>query len=258
MSKLLFLGTGGSMGVPVIGCHCPVCSSDDPHNKRLRPSALLKVGGKNILIDCGPDFRQQALKFGIDQLDGTILTHAHNDHTAGIDELRVYYMHTHHSLPLLLSDETAQDIKARFAYIFTKERFYKLLPTFELHEFTGERGEVEFLGLQIGFHSYLQAGMTVHGYRIGNLAYLTDIKDYDEAIFPFLKGVDLLVLSALRFTSSPLHFTVDEASSFAQQAGAKMTWLTHLAHELDYEETNARLPENVRLAYDGLEIDFTI
>src|SRR4029078_3673361 len=103
MSTLLFLGKGGSRGVPVNGCHCPICTSKNPRNNRLRPSALIKTDGKNILIDCGPDFRQQALRYGIEQLDVVILTHAHNDHTAGIDELRVYYMHTHHSLPLALS-----------------------------------------------------------------------------------------------------------------------------------------------------------
>ena len=245
------------MGVPVIGCHCPVCTSTDPRNKRLRPSVLLKVENKNILIDCGPDFRQQALAFGIEKLDGVILTHAHNDHTAGIDELRVYYMHTHHSLPLLLSEETAKDLKNRFAYIFSKERFYKLLPTFELHAFSEDQGSLDFLGLPIRFQSYVQAGMKVHGFRIGNLAYVTDIHDYDEkAIFSFLEGVEVLVLSALRLQPSPLHLTVDEARLFAEKAGVKQTWLTHLAHELEYAETNRRLPQNVQLAYDGLKIDF--
>lgn len=257
MNKLLFLGTGGSMGVPVIGCHCPVCTSTDPRNNRLRPSALLQVDGKTLLIDCGPDYRQQALRYGIEKLDGVILTHAHNDHTAGIDELRVYYMHTQQSLPVLLSEETAKDLRIRFAYIFSKDRFYKLLPTFELHEIAGNQGSVNFLGLPIRFQGYAQAGMQVHGFRIGNLAYVTDIHDYDEKmIFPFLEGVETLVLSALRLTSSPLHFTVEEATLFAQKAGVKQTWLTHLAHELDYAETNRGLPENVRLAYDGLEIDF--
>jgi len=257
MSKLLFLGTGGSMGVPVIGCHCPVCTSTDPHNKRLRPSALIQANGKKLLIDCGPDYRQQALRYGIEQLDGVVLTHAHNDHTAGIDELRVYYMHTHQSLPLLLSPETAQDLKARFAYIFTKERFYKLLPTFDLCELTGDVGEMEFLGFPIGYYSYFQAGMKVQGFRFGNLAYVSDIHDYDESIFPFLEGIEILILSALRLQPSPLHFTVDEAAAFAKKTTAKMTWLSHLAHELDYNETNQRLPGNVQLAYDGLEIDFT-
>lgn len=257
MSKLLFLGTGGSMGVPVIGCHCPVCTSTDPHNKRLRPSALIEANGKKLLIDCGPDYRQQALRYGIEQLDGVVLTHAHNDHTAGIDELRVYYMHTHKSLPLLLSPETAQDLKARFSYIFTKERFYKLLPTFDLHVLPGDVGEIEFLGFPIRYYSYFQAGMKVQGFRFGNLAYVSDIHDYDESIFPFLEGVEILILSALRIQPSPLHFTVDEAAAFAKKVKAKMTWLSHLAHELDYQETNQRLPSNVQLAYDGLTIDFT-
>lgn len=246
------------MGIPVIGCKCPVCTSQDPHNKRLRPSALIKTADKKILIDCGPDYRQQALKFGIDKLDGVILTHAHNDHTAGLDELRVYYMHTHRSLPVLLSKETAADIRARFAYIFHQDRFYKLLPTFELHEFEGDLGELNFLGIPIAYTSYVQAQMTVHGFRIGNLAYVTDIRDYDEAIFQFLKGVDTLVLSALRLAPSPLHLTVEQAKEFALKSGVKNTWLTHLAHELDHDAINASLPRNVQLAYDGLEIQFQI
>lgn len=255
-AQLLFLGTGSSLGIPVIGCKCSVCKSQDSRNKRMRPSALIKKGEQKILIDCGPDFRQQALQYGIDSLDGAILTHAHNDHTAGIDELRVYYMHTHKSLPLLLSQETEEDIRTRFAYIFHQDRFYKLLPTFELHVFKGDVGEIDFLGFKIGYYSYTQAKMKVHGLRFGNLAYVTDIRDYDEGIFEFLNGVDTLVLSALRDTPSHLHLSIEEACRFAEKSLVKHTWLTHLAHDLDHELITASLPTNVQLAYDGLKIQF--
>ncbi len=258
-ASLRFLGTGGSMGIPVIGCDCSVCTSSDPNNKRQRTSALLTVGDKKILIDCGPDFHAQALHFHINTLDGVILTHAHNDHTAGLDELRVYHMRSHKPLPLLLSQATYDDIKQRFNYIFTKEdTFYKLTSKFEIKLLSDERGKVEFLGIPLSYLTYEQARMKVNGFRFGNLAYITDIRDYPETIFADLKGVETLVLSSLRFTPSPLHLSLDEAVEFAQRAGARKTWLMHIAHELDHERSNAYLPENIKLAYDGLLVNFVI
>ena len=256
--SFLFLGTGGSMGVPVIGCTCPVCTSNDPHNKRYRPSGLMVVDNRNFLFDCGPDFRSQALHYKINKLDGIFLTHAHNDHTAGIDELRIYSLRSHRPLPCLLSQETLKDLQARFYYIFDKESPYaKLSAKFDLHILTDERGMVDFEGLKVRYMTYLQAGMKVNGYKIGNFAYLTDIKEYPETLFEDLKGTEVLVLSSLRFTPSYLHFDVDEAVAFANRVGAKEVWLTHIAHELEHEKTNAYLPSNVKLAYDGLQINFS-
>jgi phosphoribosyl 1,2-cyclic phosphate phosphodiesterase len=255
--KFLFLGTAGSMGIPVIGCHCSVCASKDPHNKRKRPSALITIDDKKILIDCGPDFHAQAIQYQIDQLDGFILTHGHYDHTSGIDELRVYHMHSGKALPCLLSQSTARDIMNRFSYIFTPDSEYdKLVAKFDLQILPYERGEVQFLDIPIHYFSYEQARMQVNGFRFGNLAYVTDIRKYPNTVFEDLKGVETLVLSALRFAPSHLHLSVDEAVDFANRVGAKMTWLTHLAHELDHEKTNVYLPENIKLAYDGLEINF--
>lgn len=256
-TTLEFLGTGGSMGIPIIGCKCEVCTSNDPHNVRDRTSALLNIEGKRILIDSGPDFRQQALRHHIDHLDGVIFTHAHQDHTGGIDELRIYLVRSGAAMPALLSKETFDDLYTRFHYIFVKDGYYDALKAkFHLHFMEGQSGTVDFLGIPIHFFTYKQAGMTVNGLRIGTLAYITDIKDYDESIFTHLKGVEQLVLSALRYTPSHLHFTVDEAVDFARKVGAQQTWLTHLSHDLEHEHTNAYLPENVRLAYDGLVIPF--
>ena len=257
-AALSFLGTGGSMGVPLIGCHCPVCSSDNPHNHRLRPSALLTYErNKRILIDCGPDFRLQAMRAGLESLDAVILTHTHYDHTAGIDELRIYNARQKKTLPCLLSQATHNDLCTRYGYIFVGDARTKGLVTqFDLTLLPNERGTISFQGLNIGYTTFDQAGMEVNGFRFGELAYMSDIKTYPETIFEDLKGVKHLVISALRFTHSHLHFSVDEALAFAERSGAQHTWLTHIAHEIDHEKANAYLPQNVRLAYDGLKIPF--
>lgn len=252
--RFIFLGTGGSMGIPVIACDCSVCRSDNPKNKRTRSAGLLTVDDKNILIDCGPDFRQQALKYCIDHLDGVILTHAHHDHTGGIDELRAYYIKTRTPLPCLLSKETSEEVHQRFPYIF-REGKYQFTSKLSLQLLESERGSVEFAGIHFRYLSYEQMGMRVNGFRWKDFAYISDIKLYPESIFEDLKGVQHLVLSALRFTPSDFHFTVDEAVEFAEKVGAKNTWLTHIAHELEHEKTNAYLPSNIQMAYDGLELN---
>jgi len=260
-ADLTFLGSGASLGVPVIGCDCPVCRSGDIHNKRTRPSVILKVGNKQILIDCGPDFRQQALRENITTLDAIIATHTHYDHIGGYDDLRPFFGHKvgrrKESLPCLLSHETAEDIVKRFDYMFKpREPGQVLLPLIQFNYLDGDRGVIIYEGLKLRYLSYSQAGMKVNGFVCGNLAYTSDIKDYPETIFEDLKGVEVLIISALRFTPSNVHLTVDEAVDFANRVGAKSTWLTHLSHELDHEKTNAYLPSNVRMAYDGLQIKF--
>lgn len=256
-SKLLFLGTGGSMGIPVIACTCPVCLSTSQYNKRSRPSALVTIGGQQLLIDCGPDFKNQALKYQIEQVDGVIFTHAHNDHTVGVDDLKVFCLRTGRPLPCLLSPETAQDLKTRFNYLFEeKEPYAGLMTRFAMQFLEEDTGEVVFQGVRIKYFSYEQLHMRVNGYRMGDLAYVSDIRKYPSSVFDELKGVKTLILSALRMESSRMHFNLDEAVEFAQLVGAEHTWLMHIAHELDHEKGNAYLPENIRLAYDGLELEF--
>lgn len=257
MNSVLFLGTGGSLGIPVVGCHCEVCRSTLAENKRSRPSILVKTGGKKLLVDCGQEFRLQAVTYNVDKIDGAIITHAHHDHTAGVDDLRAYYMHDHQPVPCLLSQETLDDLKIRYHYIFSETPYpEKLTSKLHLEIMKGERGEVNFVGVPIKYFSYQQAGMKVNGIRIGTFAYVTDIRNYPESVFEDLKGVEILVVSALRFTSSVIHLTVDEAIAFSQKIGAKMTYLTHISHDLEHERTNAYLPPNVRMAYDGMEISF--
>lgn len=257
-AQFLILGTGASMGIPVIGCHCPVCTSSSSNNKRTRPSALMKVGSQRILIDCGPDFRNQALSYQIETLDGLLLTHAHQDHIAGLDDLRIFILRSKRPLPCLMSAESLIELKKSFHYIFEDNRPYMdMASRFDLHLLEKDRGEVTFLGVNIKYFSYEQNRMVVYGFRIGNLAYVTDIKHYSESIFEDLNGVEILILSALRFSKSDLHFTVDEAVEFVKKVKPKQTWLTHIAHDLDHNTTNAYLPEGIKLAYDGLQLEFS-
>jgi len=253
----LFLGTGGSMGIPVIGCDCAVCQSHHPKNNRTRSGGLLTIGEKRVLIDASQDLRSQALKHRIEEIDLVIFTHSHHDHVAGIDDLRPFFFGGKGPLPCYLSEETHRDLTLRYSYIF-KPKPVKgaLLPKFDLHLFEGDRGTTSLFGKEMRYFTYLQSGMKVNGFKIGNFAYLSDIKDYPETLFEDIAGAEILVLSALRDTPSTFHFTVEEAVAFAEKAGARETWLTHIAHDLDHEKTEAVLPENVRLAYDGLQIQY--
>lgn len=256
-NRLLFLGTGGSMGVPVLGCSCAVCHSNSVFNKRLRPSVLMTINDRQFLIDAGPDFREQALRIDLSHLDGILLTHAHYDHTAGIDDLRPIYFRREKPLPVLLSADTAQDIESRYYYIFrSKVDPVHFIPKMALHILPEIEGRVEFEGLLIDYVTYEQGNMAVNGFRINTLAYLTDVQKFSPSIYPQLIGVKDLIISALRYTSSPLHLSIDEAIDFGSKIGAARIWLTHLSHDLDYEEATKRLPAHVRLAYDGLEIPF--
>lgn len=256
--QLLFLGTGGSLGVPVVGCTCPICKSDNPRNKRLRTAAFLKVGGRHFFIDVGPDFRYQALRSHIDHVDGIIFTHSHYDHVGGFDDLRPFYYKKQQPLVALASKATAEDIKMRFDYIFKEGHPYeKFTPRLEFHYLPSAlHGEINFLGVPFRYVTYEQGHTPVNGFCAGSIAYLTDIHEYDPSIFDHLKGIETLVLSALRFTPSPLHLSLDEAVEFSLKVGAKQVWFTHISHDVDHEKANAYLPSNIQLAYDGLEIDF--
>ncbi|HSX13158.1 MAG TPA: MBL fold metallo-hydrolase [Chlamydiales bacterium] len=255
----LFLGTAGSAGVPVIGCSCPVCVSSSPFNQRFRPSGLIKINGKTLLIDVGPDFRIQALTHKIKTLDGLLLTHTHYDHIAGIDELRIFYLRSQMKLPCLLSQESLDDLEKRYDYLFQPiGKVPTLSAQLDIHVLPEDEGEKEFLGLKIGYVSYTQGGCKVNGYRFGNFAYISDIREFNPSIFEKLQGIETLVVSALREESSMLHFSLPEAIDFANQVGAKQTWITHISHGLDHESTNRKLPKSIQLGYDGLELGFNV
>lgn len=254
-ASFLFLGTGGSAGVPVITCKCRVCQSTSPFNKRFRPSGLLTIGKKKILIDVGPDFRDQALRYNIDDLDGVLLTHTHYDHVGGIDELRIFYFKQKKRLPTLASIETYDELRHRFHYLFmTKQADGNLQSQLDFSILEEDFGKTKFLDIPIQYVSYYQANMKVTGYRFGSFAYISDIREYDQEVIEKLKGVETLVLSALRYDPTEVHFSIEEAIRFSEKIGAKQTFFTHIAHDLDHDETNQKLPEHIRLAHDGMEI----
>lgn len=256
-AEFLFLGTGGSGGVPMIGCRCPVCISEDPHNKRYRPSGLLTINGKQLLIDAGPDFRMQALHFCINHLDGVLLTHTHFDHVAGLDELRAYYLLQRKNLPILVSQATLHDLKRRYDYLFKDKSWgVSLAAQLDFHVLESSRGTTEFVGIPLDYVSFEQGGMEVNGYRFGSFAYISDIRNYPETIFEDLSGVEILVLSALRHEPSMMHFHIEEAIAFSRKIGAKNTYFTHIGHELEHTSTNRSLPKGFSLAYDGLKLEF--
>lgn len=251
--SFLFLGTGASAGVPVIGCQCAVCLSPSPKNKRLRPSGWVRVKDRSLLIDIGPDFRTQALRYQIDQIEGLLLTHTHYDHIAGIDEVRVFNVRQKKALPCLLSRESFEELRRRYDYFFREEG---LSAKFDFSPLEAEAGEEEFLGLKIGYCSFSQGGMKITGYRLGELAYISDIQKYEESIFSSLEGVRLLILSALRPEPSPFHLSFEQAIHFAKRVGAEQTWLTHLGHFFDHDALCQKLPQGMHVAYDGLKLDF--
>jgi phosphoribosyl 1,2-cyclic phosphate phosphodiesterase len=257
MGSLLFLGTGASSGVPVIGCSCPVCTSSDPKNRRLRASILIQMQQKTLLIDAGPDFREQALSHQITHLDGLILTHTHYDHVGGLEELRIYNFMQKMALPCLLSRESFQSVQKLFYYLFEpKQDRVNFTSSFDFHPLDDLRGVVQFLDLPIRYFSYEQSSMQVLGCRFGDLAYVTDIKHYPDTIFHDLEGVSTLILSGLRFGSSAMQFSIDEALDFAAKVGAKMTYLMHMSHDIEFTHIASLLPQNIRPAYDGLSISF--
>jgi phosphoribosyl 1,2-cyclic phosphate phosphodiesterase len=254
-----FLGTGGSTGVPLIGCCCEVCTSPSSYNKRLRSSGLITVNGKRFLIDVGPDFRSQALAYKIDDLTGVLITHAHADHIAGIDDLRAYYFKNKKSLPCLLSKETFDEVSLRYHYLMKPLSPGKSVAAqIEFRQLQSDFGTVEFEGLSLHFLSYFQNGMKVTGFRFGNFAYVSDIREFTEEVISSIEGIDHLVLSALRHEPTQMHFSLEEAIAFSRRVGAKKTYLTHIAHDLEYATTTALLPPEVCMSYDGMQIAIQI
>ena len=246
-NRLQLLGTGGSTGLPRVGCRCRVCLSDHKGNKRLRTQGVFRIDGKNILIDAGPDIRQQSLKYDIHQIDGILLTHYHEDHIGGLDDLRGFFFNRDKKpIPVYLSENTYEMVAIRFGYLLERFEFYKI---------DEHMGEFELLGHTFTYCAYEQGSVPVLGFRYGKTAYLTDVKTYQENIFTFLEGVENLVVSALNFEGSHMHQSIDEAVAFSKKTGAKNTYLIHMNHEVEYVSTMKKLTEGVALAMDGMELD---
>ncbi|MBR4997982.1 MAG: MBL fold metallo-hydrolase [Bacteroidaceae bacterium] len=250
--KITFLGTGTSTGVPEIGCTCPVCTSADPRDRRLRVSLLVETGEARILIDCGPDFREQMLRVPFDRLDGVLLTHEHYDHTGGIDDLRPFCRFG--DIDIFADALTCTHLRERLPYLF-KEVLYPGVPRLHFYAIAPYRTfdvkGVEVLPLQV-----MHGALPILGYRIGALGFVTDMLTAPEATYEALRGVDVLIVNALRPFAHGSHQTIDDAIAFAQRVGAKKTYLIHMSHQAGlHAETDAQLPHTVQLAYDGLVLE---
>jgi phosphoribosyl 1,2-cyclic phosphate phosphodiesterase len=250
-----FLGTGTSTGVPVVGCHCRVCTSDDPRNKRLRQSVKIETRGKHFLIDTTPDLRLQLLREPIPRLDFLLYTHSHADHVMGLDDIRPFNFRQRETIVAYASPFTAKAIRRAFSYIWdTNAQIGGGKPQLEVVEIDGP---FVHAGIDIVPLPVTHGDWTILGFRIGPFAYITDTNGIPDETARLLEGVEELALDGLRpAPHHPTHFTIPESVGVAKRIGAKRTWIIHVAHEVDHETVEATLPPEVRLAYDGLRLEF--
>ncbi|MBI5682205.1 MAG: MBL fold metallo-hydrolase [Deltaproteobacteria bacterium] len=250
--KVTILGCGTSTGVPVIGCPCSVCTSPNPKDKRTRTSVIITINGKNILIDTSTDLRQQAIANNVQRIDAVIYTHPHADHIHGIDELRSFNMLQKEKIPCYGSEFTINRIKEMFNYIFTTEEKESWKPELEIFKITSA---FEVCDIKIQPVDVMHGQMSIFGYRIENFGYITDCSLVPDKSKEMLKGIEVLVLGALREKPHPTHFSISQAVELVQELKPKQTILTHLSHNIGFEETNKSLPDGIELAYDGMEIE---
>ena len=246
------LGSGTSTGVPTIGCHCAVCTSDDPRDNRLRPSILVRYGTRGVVIDTTPDFRQQALRAKIDRVDAVLFTHSHADHIMGLDDVRPFNFRQKGPIPIYGSDETMAIIQSCFWYIFDGRPSESSMP--KLVPVVFEPGGIDLFGFEFVPIRLHHGRGTAYGFRFGNAAYLTDHSDIPEESMAKLSGLDILFLDALRHNPHPTHSTVERSLRHVEQLKPRRAFFTHISHDLSHERTERQLPPHVRLAYDGLEI----
>jgi len=250
--KITFLGTGTSLGIPIVGCTCKICASNNPKDKRLRSSVMIEINEKVFIIDTGPDFRQQMLREKVNKLDAVIFTHEHHDHVAGLDDIRAFNYILKKKIDVYASKEVQQSLHGQFAYIF-EEKKYPGIPEINLHTIENKPFSIEgvtFTPIQVK-HMYLP----VFGFRIGDFSYITDANSISEEEKKKVHGSEVLVLNALRREPHPSHFTFEEVVNLAKELNCKNTYFTHISHQLGLqEEVEKELPKNIRLAYDGMHI----
>lgn len=283
-ARLTFLGTGTSQGVPMIGCDCPVCTSTDHRDKRLRASALIEYCGLTILVDAGPDFRYQMLRQGVNHLDAILLTHNHKDHTGGLDDIRAFNLLERHPVNIYCLDRVEKALRGEYPYAFAENK-YPGAPEWRVHTFdpskpftvpsnaneeilVWEKGfgyrhypakshadaKAEIIPLQ-GWH-HNEKILPVVGYRFGNIAYLTDIHRMDDAVIEKIKGVDYVTLGCVKIDEHYAHPSLQQCLDFFEKVGAKESYITHMSHLLPkHNEFAAMLPDHVHPAYDGLVIE---
>jgi len=249
--KITILGSGTSTGIPMVGCHCQVCSSDNLHNKRSRASLLVEHNGFYILVDTSTDLRAQAIREDIPKIDAVLFTHSHADHIHGIDDLRGFHFLHKRIIPCYATEETLANINSKFSYIFTGRSQYGYHQLLEPHAIDAA---FPLFGLEIVPIPLMHGTLPATGFRIGSFAYLTDCSSFTAATLPLLQELEILVIDALRYTPHPNHFNIPGAIEAAQRIGAAKTYLTHLTHEVPHED-EYRLPADIFFAYDGLTFD---
>jgi phosphoribosyl 1,2-cyclic phosphate phosphodiesterase len=255
-ARLTVMGSGTSMGVPTIGCDCRVCGSADPRDRRTRPSILLEYADKLVLIDTTPDFREQAIREGLRRLDAVLYTHGHADHILGLDDLRPLTFHrADGKIPLYAQAQTGKLIQTVFKYIFDATYKYGGLAQVELHDI---EGPVSLFGVNFEPIPVMHGDAEIFGFRFGSAAYLTDFSEIPAASMAMLQGLDVLFLDALRHKPHPTHSTVENSLRIVEALRPQRTFFTHICHDLPHEETNAALPPNVRLSYDGMKLEFEL
>jgi phosphoribosyl 1,2-cyclic phosphate phosphodiesterase len=269
-ATLTFLGSGTSMGIPTLGCDCAVCASatpsapdgapSSPRNRRTRPSISLAYNGHTVLIDTGPDFHAQAIRENIRRVDAVLYTHGHADHVMGFDDLRPLSFHLHGNLPIYADDPTATALERIFDYSFRTEDRYPTSARVQIHRLdtTTPGASINLFGATFQRIPVTHGRLTITGYRFGSVAYLTDMSDIPPESIPLLQDLDLLILDALRREPHYSHSHLDKSIGFVDLLKPKRALFTHMGHDLDHDATEAVLPPNIRLAYDGLQTTFEI
>ena len=250
--KITVLGSGTSVGVPTIGCHCSVCTSADPRDNRLRPSILVSYEGRNILVDTTPDFRSQALRAGIERVDAILFTHSHADHMMGLDDVRPFNFRQSGAIPIYAAPDTMAAIRRCFPYIFDGADRNTNVPQLEPRVLDGSAFDLfgrQFLPVPVA-----HGKQTIYGFRFGEAAYLTDHSEIPETSMDLLRDLDVLFLDALRYKPHPTHSTVERSLKTVEALGPRRAFFTHICHDLGHQRAESMLPEHVRLAYDGLQI----
>jgi phosphoribosyl 1,2-cyclic phosphate phosphodiesterase len=252
---ITFLGTGTSSGVPMIGCDCPVCRSLDPRDQRLRVSVHVAVEGRSLVIDTGPDFRQQMLRARITHLDAVVFTHEHKDHTAGLDDIRAFNFRQQQEIPVFAEPRVIRQLQQEFAYIFAEQK-YPGVPQVSVHAIKSDTEPFDVLGLAVQPLRALHYRLPVLGFRLGGFVYLTDANYLAPETLDLLRGADTIVLNALRREPHISHFTLAQAVEILEELAPRRAYLTHISHQLGrHREVEAELPPWIRLAYDGLKIE---